>query len=315
MNVTNPKRSSRLAAKEQRESSEPKDVEVDSRKRGREKCDNFSSIYKRATPASAKKITQTPVVSNEVDVPSPGSGNPIRSREKITASTPQVIHVPVPTTDQKCNSPVLISESPTAAVRVSASNGLSSSTEIEKDIVQSPAQRAPNNMLVSKLKESQRIKGTLSHVKAMPKPGMPGATNQQNLGPKNARPLMNKTAAAPDATSQPPRIGQQDAGFPAARSDRPGAGSQFRLLNDRPATAPTTSSKPARERHRGAGAAAPADHGPGGLANADNEDLRRRLGGAVERWISARSALPGGEGDRVRTSLASKRCPTGNPNP
>jgi hypothetical protein len=294
MNVPNPKRSSRLAAKEQREIAEPKDAEADSRKRGRDKCDNFSSIYKRATPASSKKATQNPVPSNEIDVPSPGGSTPIRSRERNFTTTPQVLHVPVVSTDQKCNGPSMISESP--SVRVSVGNGLSmnGSTEIEKDIVQSPAQRAPNNLLVTKLKESQRLKGAISQLKAAPKPSMPHSTlNQQNLGQKNARLQTNKQGAAPDVSNQPPRIGQPDARFSAARPDRSSGGSEFKLLNNERAAAAPAHVKPGR--HRGSGASA--DHGPAGLGNADNEDLRRRLGGAVERWISARSALPGGEGD------------------
>jgi hypothetical protein len=67
----------------------------------------------------------------------------------------------------------------------------------------------------------------------------------------------------------------------------------LKLLNVR--TAPAAVQKPVRERHGGRPAT---DHGAaGGLGGADNDDLRRRLGGAVEQWISARSALPGGEGE------------------
>jgi hypothetical protein len=140
MNVTNPKRSSRLAAKEQRESAEPREEEVDSRKRGRDKSDNFSSIYKRATPASTKKATQIAAV-NEAEVHSPGPSMPIRAREKLTAaSTPPAAHLTGALTDQRNNPPSLISDGGNLH-RIYPGNGINCAiSELEKDVVHSPAQ-------------------------------------------------------------------------------------------------------------------------------------------------------------------------------
>ena len=292
MNVTNPKRSSRLAAKEIRESAEPKDVEVDSRKRGRDKSDNFSSIYKRATPASAKKASQIPT-SNEIEVSSPGGGTPpVKARERPTAVVQPVVNIPVPT-EQKINSPLIIVEA-SSTVRIGLGNGPNSSTEIEKDVVQSPAQRAPNNLLVSKLKESQKIKGTVSNVKVSPKPASVVPGQQHNFGPKNPRLQTTKPPGTFDAPNQQSQARQHDARLPVHRPENSSSGSEFKLLNDRPAHS-AAHSKAAREKR---GSVTGAEHASvRGLPNADNEDLRRRLGGAVERWISARSALPGGEGD------------------
>mmetsp|Transcript_34123 Transcript_34123/g.90171 ORF Transcript_34123/g.90171 Transcript_34123/m.90171 type:complete len:531 (+) Transcript_34123:254-1846(+) len=300
--AVNVKRSSRLAAKEKehRENPEFKDFETDSRKRGRDKSETLSSIYKRSAPSSAKKLTPVASPAPEMDVQIPGSAQPRVRLKHSPAPTAAVVGAEI-----GVSSPSSVADG-VLSTRETSGNGIVH-TDIGRDDVNMPSQRTPNNTLVAKLKESQKAKAITPPPMPPVKPSPP-----VNFGSMRNRIPSAKASAAMEASREhSPSF--RAAHVAVARTDlvpvEPKVVVPTPVLPPPPPPPPVPVAVPIppgmaqpaamqRERviNRQRGAQA-GGFGVSCLSNADSEDLRRRLGGAVERWLSARSSLPGGEGD------------------
>ena len=306
---SNVKRSSRLAAKEQIRDI-PEGENPDSRKRGRDRGDEYASTYKRPVPSLPKKPTIPASTADPTN-----TSSPVRDRltSKPTVSSPNSNNAGGKE-EQANYSPAAVVEG-AAVFRVGHNATIASSATAEFDASQqasnTPAQRPPGNAPNAKAKQALRgIHSLTSQAKHLPPKTTPpiqaavgkGLTSNQQIPVyKSARLAMGRPSTADINREGSPslRIGQPN--LPNSISSKPDQtfpGSELKPLNDGtvppPLCAPREREKPARDRQRPSH-----DSATNSIAvpAAVNEKLRRSLGGAVERWISARSALPGGDED------------------